>query len=255
MATAAARLLFLSGFAVVVLERESPLAVRRRVSFAEAVNTGSACVEGIAAHFVDLADVAEKLRRPDAVLVAVDTHAECLAALAPPVVIDARMAKRAGDTHRGQAAFVVGLGPGFTAGADVHAVIETNRGPDLGRVIWQGGSEPDTGEPGPVLGITDKRVVRAAGAGTFRSVRSIGAIVEAGELLGTIDGVPVPSPIGGLVRGLIGDGLHVSTGLKLGDIDPRGAQVDPARISDKARAIAAGVLEAVLLHLRCDVSV
>jgi xanthine dehydrogenase accessory factor len=131
------------------------------------------------------------------------------------------------------------------AGEDVDAVVETSRGPDLGRVLWRGSAAADTGEAAPVAGITD-RVVRAPCAGRFAAERAIGALVEAGERLGSIAGAPVRSPIGGLLRGLIADGVSVGAGVKLGDVDPRGPAVDVSRVSDKGRAVAGGVLEALL---------
>jgi xanthine dehydrogenase accessory factor len=136
------------------------------------------------------------------------------------------------------------------AGDDVHAVIETQRGPDLGRVLWEGPAEPDSTHPAAVLGYTEKRVVRAPAAGAFRAQARIGDIVIPGQVLGAIGTTPVTATIAGLVRGLIADGVDVPAGSKIGDIDPRGPGIDPARISDKARAVSAGVLEAVLVHRR-----
>jgi xanthine dehydrogenase accessory factor len=129
----------------------------------------------------------------------------------------------------------------------VHAVVETQRGPSLGRVIWSGTAEADTGVPSPVLGVTEARVLRAPAAGTFRAARAIGDLVEAGELLGRVDAAAVHAEVAGMVRGLVADGVAVVAGGKLGDIDPRGTSVDPAAVSDKARAVAAGVLEAILI--------
>jgi xanthine dehydrogenase accessory factor len=142
---------------------------------------------------------------------------------------------------------VIGLGPGFVAGEDVHAVVETQRGPDLGRVIWSGAAEPDSARPALVAGYAEKRVVRAPARGVFRAEARIGDLVVPRRRLGEVEGAPVVAPIAGLVRGLVRDGVRVEEGVKIGDIDPRGPAVDAARISDKARAVAAGVLEAVLL--------
>jgi xanthine dehydrogenase accessory factor len=141
----------------------------------------------------------------------------------------------------------VGVGPGFAAGVDVDAVVETQRGPDLGRVHWSGAAEPDTRTPSPVLGHTDARVLRAPAAGTFAARVDIGAVVAACDVVGDVGGVPVVTAIGGLVRGLLRSGVTVAMGTKIGDVDPRGAGVDPARLSDKARSVAGGVLEAVLV--------
>ncbi len=246
LATAAARLLFLVGFPVAVLERKEPLAVRRLVSFAEAVFEGEITVEGVTARFTSAEGLT--LAGDLTVAVAVDPGAACAARLRPDVIVDGRMAKRRADTGRDQAPLVVGLGPGFVAGEDVHAVVETQRGADLGRVIWSGAAAPDSARPALVAGYADERVLRAPRRGVFRAQAAIGDIVVPGQPLGEVEGAPVVAPFAGLVRGLVRDGVRVEAGVKLGDIDPRGPAVDAGRISDKARAVAAGVLEAVLLR-------
>jgi xanthine dehydrogenase accessory factor len=246
LASAAARLLFLSGFPVVVLERAQPLAVRRLVAFADAVRTGEVVVDGVRGRRVPL----EQLSAEDEyVQVAIDPEGAAVARLQPDVLVDARMLKHEGGTSRAQAGLVIGIGPGFVAGQDVHAVVETQRGPDLGRVLWSGSAEPDTARPSAVLGFTEKRVVRAPRAGTFIAQASIGDIVIPRQVLGHVDGEPVLATIAGLLRGLVADGVPVLAGVKIGDIDPRGSTVSAARISDKARAVAAGVLEAILVGL------
>jgi xanthine dehydrogenase accessory factor len=248
MASAAARLLFLAGFRVLVLERERPLAVRRRVSFAEAVLAGAADVEGVRGELVALDGVGRD--RPAFVEVTVDPDGRAVRLLRPDVLVDARMTKAAADTRREQAPLVIGLGPGFEAGRDVHAVVETQRGPGLGRVIWAGAALADTRIPSPVRGVTVERVLRAPRGGAFRSRRAIGDLVHAQEVVGEVDGAPVRAEIAGLLRGLVADGVVLREGVKLGDIDPRGREVDPAVVSDKARAVAAGVLEAAVLGTR-----
>jgi xanthine dehydrogenase accessory factor len=246
MASAAARLLFLCGFKVAVLEREQPLAVRRKVAFAEAVLAGPADVEGVPGRRVDLDQVSSALEARDFVPVAVDPEGTLLALLRPAVVVDARMAKRNLGTTRGDARLVIGLGPGFIAGKDVHAVVETQRGPDLGRVRWNGAAEVDTMVPTAVQGYAERRVLRAPRSGVFRGEKRIGEVVMPSARLGTVDGEAVLASIPGLLRGLVADGVPVEAGAKIGDIDPRGPLIDAARISDKGRAVAAGVLEAVL---------
>lgn len=252
LATAAARLLFLSGFPVVVLERAQPLAVRRLVAFSDAVLTGEIVVDGVPARRVT---VPELRPETDFVPVAVDPEGSAVARLRPRVLVDARMLKRNEGTTGADAALVIGLGPGFVAGDDVHAVVETQRGPDLGRVLWAGSAEPDSTRPAAVLGYVEKRVVRAPVAGTFRAQARIGDIVIPGQVLGLVGATPVTSAIAGLVRGLIADGVDVPARIKIGDIDPRGPGIDPARLSDKARAVAAGVLEAVLVRRREEAEV
>lgn len=244
LASAAARLLFLSGFPVVVLERAQPLAVRRLVAFADAVRTGEAVVDGVRGRRVPLDQLAAER---EYVPVAIDPEGAALTLLRPDVLVDARMLKQEGGTTRAQAGLVIGIGPGLIAGRDVHAVVETQRGPDLGRVLWSGSAEPDTARPAAVLGFTEKRVVRAPRAGTFTAQASIGDVVIPRQVLGHVDGEPVLASIAGLLRGLVADGVPVLAGVKVGDIDPRGPAVSAARISDKARAVAAGVLEAILI--------
>ena len=250
MASAAARLLFLCGFPVVILERETPLAVRRKVSFAEAVFGGEAIVEGVVGRRVAIDDLKQALERADALPVAIDPEATSLSALGASVLVDGRMAKTNLGTHLDQAALVIGLGPGLTAGQNVSAVVETQRGPDLGQVIWSGAARENSAHPSPVLGYSDERVLKAPCSGRFRGKAAIGDLVTEGSIVGDVDGAPIRTEIDGLLRGLLGDGVAISQGTKVGDVDPRGSAVDPARISDKARAVAAGTLEAVLLGLR-----
>jgi xanthine dehydrogenase accessory factor len=247
LASAAARLLFLAGFPVAVLEREAPLAVRRRVCFAEAVFSATAAVEETAGRLVPRSGIRAAWQAGGFVPVAIDPDGASLAELEPEAVVDGRMAKRALDTQIDQAAIVVGLGPGFMAGVNVHAVVETQRGASLGRVIWRGPAEPDTSVPSPVGGHAESRVLRAPRGGVFRGRCRIGDLVRTGEPVGEVDATPVSAPIAGLLRGLLADGVQVRAGMKVGDVDPRGRQVDPSLLSDKGRAVAAGVLEAILL--------
>jgi xanthine dehydrogenase accessory factor len=244
MASASARLLFLSGFPVVVLERAEPLAVRRLASFAEAVFTGETVVEGVRGRRVPAGELAPD---PTCVSIAVDPEGTAIARLRPVVLVDARMLKAEGGTTRAQAPLVIGVGPGFEAGRDVHAVVETQRGPELGRVLWTGCAEPDSARPTAVLGYSEKRVVRSPAAGRFHARARIGDIVIPKQAIGEVGGVLVEAAIPGLLRGLVADGVDVAEGVKLGDIDPRGPSVSPSRISDKGRAVAAGVLEAILV--------
>jgi xanthine dehydrogenase accessory factor len=250
LASAAARLLFLCGFPVVVLERAAPLAVRRLVSYAQAVFAGTVTVEDVHGRLVEHGAVESALASPAFVPVLVDPDGTSLPAFAASVIVDARMAKRNLGSHTSQAALVVALGPGFIAGIDVHAVVETQRGANLGRVYWTGRAEPDTAEPTGVRGETDRRVLRAPRPGVFQGRCRIGDMVEAGAVLGEVGEDPVCAQVPGMVRGLLADGVRVTLGEKVGDVEPRGTGVNPARISDKARAVAAGVLEAVLIGPR-----
>jgi xanthine dehydrogenase accessory factor len=248
MATAAARLLHLAGFPVLVLERKRPLAVRRLVCFAEAVFRGDVTVEGVTARRVGRHEMAGAALR--FVPVVIDAAGTCLNEYRPVVLVDGRMAKQNLGTRLGQARLVIGLGPGFEAGRDVDAVVETQRGPALGRVLWSGAAEADTNVPAAVAGHTEDRVLRAPCAGSFRGLAALGTMVTAGQVVGEVDGHGVTAAIPGLLRGLLADGVEVGDGVKVGDIDPRGASIDPGLVSDKARAVAAGVLEAVHIGLR-----
>ena len=237
-----------AGFPILVLELEQPLAIRRTVSVASAVLEGRALVEDIDAMRIDDIEEAVALARSGAIPVMVSPTLPQLP-WEPSVVVDARLAKRNIDTSINDAPFVVGLGPGFTAGVDCHAVIETMRGHYLGRVIWEGEPTPNTGEPGMIGGKSGERVVRAPTFGVLSWRVNIGDLVATGDVLGDINGVPIRSRIGGVVRGLLHPGYEVEWNWKLADIDPR---CDPSacfEISDKALSIGGGVVEAILIWL------
>jgi xanthine dehydrogenase accessory factor len=249
LATGCAWRLRRAGFRIVCLEVEKPSVIRRTVSFAEALYAGEAEVEGIrAVRAANLEEVYTILESGD-IPVFADPEGESLEELKPAVLVDAILAKRNLGTRIDMAPLTIALGPGFTAGRDVDAVIETNRGHNLGRVILSGEAEANTGVPGTVGGESSGRVVRAPAAGIFEPRAAIGDLVKTGEILATVGQVEVPSPLDGLVRGLLAAGLEVNEGFKIGDVDPRGAAVDWRTISDKARSVAGGVLEA-LLYLR-----
>jgi len=244
LATGVAWRLRRAGFGVVMCELEHPLAVRRAVAFSTAVDEGSVTVEGIRAVRASLTEAAT-LARSDVVPVVTSPG---LPPLPADVVVDARMAKRALDTAIGDAPLVLALGPGFTAGRDCHAVIETMRGSRLGRVLWHGCAAPNTGTPGVIGGRGAERVLRAPAAGVVRWRAAIGDVVADRAVLGTVADTQVRAPFAGLVRGLVADGTPVARGLKIGDVDPR-TDTDWREISDKALAVAGGVLEAVLTWL------
>jgi xanthine dehydrogenase accessory factor len=235
------------GFRVVVLESPRPVAVRRSVSFAEAVYEGCASVEEAEGRLASSTDEVHAVLGRRQVPVVVDPEAAILGPLTPWAVVDAIMAKRNTGTSRDMAPVVIALGPGFDAGSDAHAVVETNRGPNLGRVIWTGPAEPDTGDPAAVSGHSVGRVLRAPAAGPLHAVRSIGEIVEEGAVLATVNGTPVRAGFRGLLRGMARDGLVVEQGMKIGDLDPRLDPILCRSVSDKALAVAGGVLEAILV--------
>ncbi len=248
LATGAIYRLQRAGFPIVVLELEQPLTIRRTVAVASAVLEDRALIEDIDAMRIEDIEEALEVARSGAIPVLVSPTLLQLP-WEPSVVIDARIAKRNIDTTINDAPFVVGLGPGFNAGVDCHAVVETMRGHYLGRVIWDGEATPNTGEPGSIGGKTGERVVRAPTFGVLGWKVNIGDIVAAGDVLGDINGVPIRSRIGGVVRGLLAPGYEVEWNWKLADIDPRCDTSACFEISDKALAIGGGVVEAVLSWL------
>ena len=246
LATGVAVRLVRSGFEVVACDIAQPTTVRRTVAFSEAVRRGETEVEGVRAVLAPDAARARSIARAGAVAVLVDPSARCVRALNPDAVVDAIIAKRNLGTSIDMAPAVVGVGPGFTAGVDCHAVVETQRGHDLGRVILSGSAAPDTGVPGLIAGHGADRVLRAPAAGAFEPVLEIGDAVRAGDVAAYVAGESVVCTIDGVLRGLLADGVPVKRGMKAGDIDPRGVRAHCFTISDKARAVGGGVLEAVL---------
>ncbi len=232
------------GFAVVLTEIPAPTVVRRPVSFAEAVHFGRWTVEGVEAVRASDAGEAVAITAQGRVAVVVDPRAEIVGVLKPSLLVDAIIAKRNLGTRRDLAPAVVALGPGFTAGLDCHAVIETMRGHSLGRVIYSGAAIPNTGIPGEVGGFGAERVLRAPASGVFTGSVAIGDTVAAGDVVGHVEGTSVRSNISGVVRGLLRDGVEVTPGFKVGDVDARAEREHCFTISDKALAIAGGVLEA-----------
>lgn len=247
MATGLACRLFNANFRyVVMLETDMPMAVRRCVSFCEAVYDGTITVEGITARKADTSSAISLIWGAGEVPVLVDPGWAVITGLVPHVVIDAIIAKKNLGTSMAEAPLVIGLGPGFTAGTDVHCVIETNRGHDLGRMIEKGEAQADTGIPGTICGVSLERVLRAPCAGLFYVECRIGDLVTKGQVLGHVGEMPVTAKIDGMVRGLIRNQTRVPVRCKIGDIDPRGAGACYDTISEKARAVGGTVLEAIL---------
>ncbi len=249
LATGVAYRLWRAGFPVALTELAQPLAIRRAAVFAEAVYAGRVVLEGIEARRVEDPAQAEAAWQAGVLPVLVDATPALIAALRPEVIVDGIMAKCNTDTSITDAPLVVALGPGFVAGRDVHAIIETARGHFLGRALWEGAAQANTGVPGEVGGQSRKRVVYPPCAGVFRAAGTIGALVREGDVLGYVDGAPVLAPTSGVVRGLLHDGLPVTPTLKIGDVDPRGVVEHCFTVSDKALAIGGGVLEAIMTHL------
>ncbi len=237
------------GFRVVMTELAQPTVVRRTVAFAQAVFDGHTVVEGVCGRLAGSASEALAVARAREVAVLIDPDGDAVAVLRPSIVVDAIVAKRNTGTRRDDAPVVIGLGPGFRAGVDVHAAIETNRGHRLGRVILNGEAEPDTGVPASVDGRGAERVLRAPAGGVFSGVRLIGDRVAAGEVLGYVADEPLLCPFDGCLRGLLQTGIGVHVGMKVGDVDPRATREHCFTVSDKALAIGGGVLEAALYLL------
>lgn len=235
-----------AGFPVIVLELSLPLFVRRTVCFGEAVYSSEVTIEGVTAiHAKDIHEALE-MNKQGIVPVLIDPDGQALSTLNPVVVVDARMEKRNLGTTLQDAPLTIALGPGFTAGEDVHAVVETNRGHDLGRVIWQGSAEPDTGQPGSMKGVTHSRVLRAPTDGFVIAHAEIGDLITKGDTIGQVDGHAILAPFDGVLRGLIHESVPVTEGFKIGDLDPRGDVRACYTISDKSLAVGGGVVEAVL---------
>ena len=248
LATGTAHRLWNAGFDVAMLELPKPLVVRRTVSFATAVYDGEVEVEAVRAVLCPSPDQVSTFLKNGVIPILIDPEGHSLTTLKPEILIDAIIAKHNRVTKLNDAELVIGLGPGFTAGQDVHAVIETLRGHNLGRVIYQGSAAEDTAEPTEIEGYGKERLLRAPVDGIFKPLKKIGDLVKAGDIVASIDQTQIYAAIDGLVRGMLYSDRPVFAGMKVGDIDPRGAAVDYLTISDKARAIGGGVLEAIMHH-------
>jgi xanthine dehydrogenase accessory factor len=249
LASGVALRLYRCGLRVVITELAQPLAVRRSVSFAEAIYAGEASVEGVVGKKVtDPTDTLRVLRlfSQGQIPVLVDPEGESLTGLHPSVVVDARMLKSRPSLPKAVVNLIIGLGPGFTAGENCHVVIETNRGPAMGRVIWKGSAEPDTGVPEAVRDRAADRVLRAPASGVLEAQAEIGQILEEGQPVAEVAGKQLAAPFRGVLRGLIHPGLSVEEGWKIGDLDPRLNPQVTQMVSDKSLAVGGGVLEAIL---------
>ncbi len=246
LGTGAAWRLRKAGFPVVVTELAQPLVVRRTVAFASAVYEGAITVAGVTARRVESFAEARACLDAGVIPVLIDPATRARAFFAPRVLVDAVMAKQNTGTRAADAPLVVALGPGFTPGVDCHAVVETQRGHNLGRVDWERAAEANTGVPGEVGGKRAERVLRAPGAGRVLGIRKIGDWVARGEVIAEVGGTPVRAPFDGILRGLAHDGLVAQAGMKIGDVDARADRATCFGISDKALAVGGGVLEAIL---------
>lgn len=248
LATGVAHRLYQAGMKVALTEIEKPSPVRRTVSFAQAVFDGQTEVEGIKARRAENSEEALNILKKMEIPVIIDPDLSSLNSLQVDVLIEGTLSKKNTGIKINDAPVVIALGPGYFAGRDVHAVVETARGHYLGRVIYNGQAISNTGIPGEVKGFSAERVIRAPAEGIFNTKCKIGDMVAAGDIVAYVGDVTVKANISGVIRGLLHDGIEVHQGMKAGDVDPRGCREYCFTISDKARAIGGGVLEAIL-HL------
>lgn len=248
LASGVAVRLFRAGMQVVITELAEPLVVRRRVAFAQAVFDGQTHVEEISALKVTTPAETYTCLANRQIPVLVDAQAQALQWLKPLVLVDGRMTKRLPEMGMEAAALVIGLGPGFCAGDNCHAVVETQRGHRLGRVLWQGQALPDSGIPEAVGPHGAERVLRTPASGRLMAFKVIGEHVERGERIAEVSGQPILAPFSGVLRGLVYPGSQVQQGAKVGDLDPRDDPSYCSLVSEKSLAIGGGVMEAVLLH-------
>ena len=246
LATGIAYRLKKSGFDIVMTEIHKPTTVRRTVAFSQAVFDNEIVIEGIKGVKVNnINEIYEEIREGNIPII-IDENAEIIKELSPDVVVDAIIAKQNLGTSIEDAPIVIGVGPGFEAKVDCHLVVETKRGHYLGKVIEEGSAIPNTGVPGNIGGYTKERIIRASSNGKIKPVVAIGDFVKKGDIVAYIDGVEVLSEIDGIVRGMLQEGIEVFKGMKSGDIDPRCEKDHCFTISDKARSIGGGVLEAIM---------
>ena len=239
------------GFSVLVLEVEKPSAIRRNVAFSEAVYEGQHTVENVTCFLADSLSHAKSFLEEGKLTVLVDPKGSAISELQPMAVVDAILAKKNLGTHKKMAPITVALGPGFEAGVEVDAVIETNRGHNLGRVLWSGCAAPNTGIPGIIGGFGKERVLYSQAAGILKNVCKITDTVHKGDVIAEVEteegSIPIFATLDGLLRGLLRDGYPVTKGFKIADIDPRLEEYENCfTISDKSRCIAGGVVEAIM---------
>lgn len=216
--SAVAHRLWTAGHAVVIHDGPWPAISRRRNAFTDAVFDGEAELEGVRAVFLpELAELEPCLARRAGVPVVTGDFDGRLALLLPDVLVDARMRKRERpECQRPLASLSIGLGPGFVAG-----------------------------EPRPILGYGRGRFVYAPAAGVFRTEHQIGAVVRAGEVIASLDALPLAAPLTGALRGLIHSGVPLAHSVKVIEVDPRGPDAVVPGIGERPGRIAEGVLAAL----------
>ena len=238
------------GFDVLVLDTPKPTCIRKNVAVAQAIYDGEIQIEDIHAVRCDSINEIEDAFIKSYIAVVIDGKAELIDKLKPLAVIDGIIAKKNLGTNRAMAPITIGLGPGFEAGVDVDVVIETNRGHDLGRLIFEGFAQENTGNPGNINGYTTERNLRASDNGSLKVIKDIGSVVKKDEVVASVNGKAILAGLDGMIRGMINEGAEVFEGMKVGDIDPRVVPKNAYTISDKARLIGGGSLEAVLIMKR-----
>ena len=260
IATGTVAALSRAGYPVIILECARPTAIRRKVAFCDAIyerdrwyGEGTKTVEGITCTLTSNIDDAMRRAQPGRPMILIDPEAKSLARLKPDVLVDAILAKKNLGTTIDMAPLTIALGPGFTAGVDVRCVIETMRGHDLGRILYEGTAMENTGVPGVVAGYGRERVIHAPASGRLELISGIGEIVEKGKIIAVIDTgkarVKVPASLSGVLRGILPENFEVTEGMKMADIDPRVDQVENcSKISDKARCIGGSVLQLVVAY-------
>jgi len=244
--TAVAHKLYRCGFKVLILEVPEPAFIRSEVAYGKAIYEGEAIVEGVFAVKINTIDEIYSLWEKEIIPVLIDPSCAVVRSINPSAVVDATLAKRNIGTNKKMAPITIALGPGYEAGVDVDVVIETNRGHNLGRLIFKGFSEKNTGIPGSIMGYTEERVLRAPVKGRIKKLLAIGDTVNKGQVICCVEEQEVRAQIDGVLRGIIREGFFVQNGMKIGDIDPRTLKEYCFTISDKGRAIAGAVLEAIL---------
>lgn len=243
--------LYKMGVKVLVLEIEKPNFIRRKVCYGQAIYDKEYELEGAVSKFADSIEDIEKIWNENKIPVYIDPEMKVVDIIKPDAVVDAIIAKKNLGLKVSKDYITIALGPGFEAGKDADVVIETNRGHNLGRVIFEGKAAENTGVPGVINGFGRERVVYAPEKGILTIIKDIGSIVKKDEIIAYVDDVPVYATLSGLVRGMIRDKSLVTKGLKIGDIDPRESEYENCfTISDKARTVSGGVVEA-LFYLLC----
>jgi xanthine dehydrogenase accessory factor len=246
LATGIAHRLFKAGFKVVIVDIKEPTSIRRKVSFSEAIYNGEIVVERVKAVLALNLNEIYKIMDNGFIPVYVDEKGEIINNIKPLAVVDSILAKINLGTTKDLAPITIGVGPGFESGLDVDLVVESNRGHFLGGVIYKGKAEENTGIPGDIMGFKEERIIRSLGNGIIKNFYNIGDRIEAGDLVCEVEGKGVQAKISGILRGMIKEGIYVKKEMKIGDIDPRGIKEYAYTISDKARSIGGGVLEAIM---------